>query len=234
MSTRSAAAVTSLAERLECVPSATVYDIMDERGLGQTCVLSHEIRGLRTEASRAGPAFTVRWVRDPRTVRQWRPAGLQRITDYFAPIEPGDIVVVHGADDRSTAHWGEMLSTMAWRHGARGVVIDGGIRDSQGVLSIPDFEPFARYRSPIESIKRMRIHDVDVPLMLEGAFGDYVQVRPGDWILADTDAVLVIPAEIVDEVAVAAEALEEIENKARTELRAGTDIGEVFRKYGRA
>lgn len=225
--------VAAMAARLEEIPTATIYDVLDERGLGDRCCLDHGIRPLVPGARRAGPAFTVRWVRDPRPAREWRPAMLPRISDYFAPVTPGDIVVVDGGGDDATGQWGEMLSTMSWRAGARGVVVDGGTRDSRGIEAIPGFEAFARYTSPIESLSRLRIHEVDVPLSLVGALGR-VAVNPGDWVVADEDAVLVVPDGVVDEVLDAAQALEEIERLSRSELRAGADINEVFRKYGRA
>ena len=225
--------VAAMAERFERIPTPTVYDVLDEGGRGDTCVLAHGIKPLVAGTSRAGPAFTVRWVRDPRPVADWRPAALRRIDDYFEPIERGDIIVVDGAGDTATGQWGEMLSTMAWRAGARGVIVDGGTRDTRGILDLPEFEGFSRFSSPIESIGRLRIHEVDVPLSLLGALGR-VEVSPGDWMVADDDAVLVVPAALAVEVLDASEALEEIEHASRAELRAGADINDVFRKYGRA
>jgi regulator of RNase E activity RraA len=222
-----------MAARFEQLPTPTVYDILDERGLGDVCCIAHGIKPLVPGTRRAGPAFTVRWVRDPRPVAEWRPATLRRIGDYFAPIEAGDIVVVDGAGDTSTGQWGEMLSTMSWRSGARGVVVDGGTRDTHGIKDLDGFEGFSRYSSPIESVGRLRMHEVDVPLSLLGALGRVI-VTPGDWVVADDDAVLVIPGAMAPEVLEAAEALEEIELASRADLRAGMDINEVFKKYGRA
>ena len=226
--------VADYARRFEAIPSATIYDVMDERGLGDTCCLDHGIRPLVPGMRRTGPAVTVRWVRDPRTAQEWRPAELRRMSDYFDPITAGSIVVVDGAGETGTGQWGEMLSTMAWLRGARGVVVDGGTRDSKGIESLEGFAAFARFTSPIESVKRLRIHEMQAPLLLDGALGARVLVRPGDWVHADEDAVLVVPHERVTEILEASEALEEIELKARTDLRAGVDINEVFRRYGRA
>lgn len=222
-----------MAERFERIPTPTIYDVLDERGLGDTCVIAHGIKPLVPGTRRAGPAFTVRWVRDPRTAKTWRPAELRRIGDYFTPIEPGDIVVVDGAGDTATGQWGEMLSTMSWRHGARGVVVDGGTRDTRGILDLDGYEGFSRFSSPIESVGRLRIHEIDVPLSLLGALGRVV-VNPGDWVVADDDAVLVVQSDLAVEVLEASEALEEVELQSRADLRGGMDINEVFKKYGRA
>lgn len=229
----STSAVTAMSERFRRVPTPTIFDVMDHLGLGATTCLSHDISSLRSGARLAGPAHTLRWVRDPRPRSEWNPAELPTIADYFTAIEDGDVVVVHGGDDKATGHWGEMMSTMAWRAGAVGAVIDGGIRDSEGVMEMEGFETFARYTSPIEGASRLRVHGAGVPLLVDGALGSRVLVRPGDWIVADADGVLVIPAERTQEILEAAERLEELEEETRRALRAGGDFNEIYAKFGR-
>lgn len=226
--------IDQMALRFERLPSATVFDVMDRLGLGDRCCVEHGIKPLRPGRRLAGPAFTVRWSADPRTPAEWRPEGLDRVSSYFTPIKPGSIVVVDGGGDRLCGHWGEMMSIMAWRSGARGVVVDGGTRDSEGIMRIESWLAFARYTTPIESMTRNRIQAIDVPLLLRGTLSSQVPVRPGDWILADDDAILVIPAEHVPAILEESEALEDLEKKSRAELLAGEDIDEVFRRYGRA
>ena len=223
--------VPTLAKRLEQIPSASIFDVLDDHGLGESCCLDHAIRPIRGGSSIAGPAYTVKWVPDPRG-RDWQPYGLKRISDYFTPITDGDIVVVDGGRDRACGHWGQMLSTMAKIQGARGVVVDGGTRDTNGILAIDGWEAFARYSSPIESVGRNRIHAIQVPLILDGALGA-VTVAPGDWIKADCDAVLVIPADIVEEIVNEAEPLEERDRSSVAALEAGEDMNAVFKRYGR-
>lgn len=225
--------VEEISERFRKIPTPTIFDIMDQRGLGDTCCLSHEISSLRPGAHIAGPAHTIRWVRDPRLRSEWNPPLVPTIADYFTAIKDGDVVVVHGGDDTGAGHWGEMLSTMAWRSGAVGAVVDGGTRDSEGILSLEGFEAFARYTSPIEGASRLRVHAVGVPLLLDGALGMRVVVRPGDWIVGDADGVLVIPSERTEEILVASEELEELEEETRIALRAGQDFNEVYARFGR-
>lgn len=224
----------SVATRLEQIPTATVFDTLASRGLAGDCCLAYGLHQLTGSGRRAGPAFTIRWVRDPRPVKDWNPPGLRRLSDYFAPIEPGAIVVVDAAGDRTNAHWGDMLSLMASLQGARGVVVDGGIRDTAAIAEIEGFSAFARYTCPIEAVPRLRIHEIDVPVLLQGALQSVVCVRPGDWIVADTEAVIVVPVEHLDEVLAHAEELEVAESSMRADLRAGASIDEVYRRYGRA
>lgn len=229
----SKSAVAAIAERFRSIPTSTIFDVMDHRGLGDTSCLSHEISALRPHARIAGPAHTIRWVRDPRLRSEWNPPMLPTIADMFTPIEEGDVVVVSGGDDKGAGHWGEMLSTMAHVSGAVGAVVDGGTRDSEGILAMEGFEAFARYNSPIEGASRLRVHAVGVPLLLDGALGARVSIRPGDWVVGDPDGVLVIPAERTNEILKASEELEILEDETRQALRAGQDFNEVYAKFGR-
>ncbi len=226
-------AVEVMARRFEFIPSATIFDVMDGLGLGDGCCLSLDIRPLVPDRTLAGPAYTVRWVRDPRRADEWNPPEIRRISNLFEAITPGDVIVVDGAGDRTCGHWGEMLSMMARNYGARGVVVDGGTRDSRGITRLEDWSAWARYTAPVESMGRLRIHELDVPVSLAAVRGDFVQVDPGDWIVADDDAVLVVPRNRAEEILVAAEALEEVEEQVRLALLAREDVDEVFRRFRR-
>ena len=54
-------------------------------------------------------------------------------------ILPGEVVVVGTADSKRNAPWGELLSTAARARGARGVVVDGLVRDVKKIESLEDF-----------------------------------------------------------------------------------------------
>src|SRR3954462_953126 len=156
--------VADWARRFELIPTATVSDVMERLGIATEATMALDIGPLRAGQPLAGPAYTVRWVRDPRRPTEWNPPGVRRVSSLFAPITPGDVVVVDGGGDRTCGHWGEMLSMMARRHGGRGVVVAGGTRDSAAILALDGWAAFTRYTSPIESIGRMRIHELDVPI----------------------------------------------------------------------
>lgn len=125
------------------------------------------------------------------------------------------------------------MSLTARQHGARGVVIDGGTRDLEGILAIEHWAAFSRYTTPIESHRRWRPEEFQVPIFVSGTTTSEVVVRPGDFILGDHDAVLVIPAEIAADVTERAERLEVQEEGTRRDLAAGVPIDEVCRRYQR-
>jgi regulator of RNase E activity RraA len=59
-----------------------------------------------------------------------------------------------------------------------------------------------------------------------------VTIAPGDFILADEDGALVVPASLVAQVLDGAERLTRIEVAIRSELSAGLTLAEALKKYG--
>ena len=143
------------------------------------------------------------------------------------------VVVVGAAGERQSGIWGELMSNASRARGATGVVIDGGIRDGRLVREIDGLGVFARYTSPIESLRRSRIHDIEIPISMTGTTSSQVRVNPGDWIFGDEDGVLVIPKDALDEVLAKSEEAKDIEDKVREEVQAGVPVIDVYNKYGR-
>jgi len=221
--------VREMAERLREIPTPTIYDTLDTMGYGNQC-LSLEIKPLRFDMRLAGQAFTVRGSREPRTETQ-----NPKFADFgmFKAMKPYNVVVVDAGKESSCGHWGEMMSYASKYYGAVGIVIDGGIRDGRGLLKIPNWPVFVRYTSPIESAKRWRPEDFEIPIYMTGTLTTQVKVNPGDWIVADMDGVIVIPQEISQTVLLKAEEIEKSEEKTRQALASGMSIDEVYRKYKR-
>lgn len=221
--------VKDMAERFREVPTATVYDTMDTMGYGDQC-LSLAIKPLQNDMRVAGQAFTVRGSREPR-IKPLNP----KFEDFglLKAIEPYNVVVVNAERGVSCGHWGEMMSYTSKQHGAVGIVIDGGIRDGRGLLKIPDWPVFVRYTTPIESLKRWRPQDFQVPIYMSGTLTAEVRVNPGDWIVGDMDGVVVVPQEIAKKVLVKAEKIEEREEETRQALASGIPIDEVYRRFKR-
>lgn len=221
--------IKEMAERFREIPTPTIYDTLDSMGSANQC-LSLEIKPLCYDMRAAGQAFTVRGSREPRT-ELINP----RFEDFgmFKAMMPFNIVVVDAGKESCCGHWGEMMSYASKYYGAVGVVIDGGIRDGRGLLRIPDWPVFVRYTSPIESAKRWRPEDFQIPIYVSGTLTSQVKVTPGDWIVGDMDGVIVIPQEMAGTVLVKAEEIEGHEEKTRQALASGIPIDEVYRKYKR-
>jgi regulator of RNase E activity RraA len=141
-------------------------------------------------------------------------------------ILPGEVVVVSTQRSVRNAPWGELLSTAAKVRQARGAVIDGLIRDVDKIERL-DFPVLAAGMKPVDSMGRGIVTAYNVPVEC----GE-VLVHPGDFVFADQDGVVVVPAAAVrDVLRLAAEKVER-ENHSRAELMQGAYLRDVYRKYG--
>jgi 4-hydroxy-4-methyl-2-oxoglutarate aldolase len=126
----------------------------------------------------------------------------------------GSVLVVDVGDERERGYWGEVLTTAAEARAVAGLVIDGCVRDT---------EALAAHRFPVFST------GVALPgatKELPGRVGRSaavggVEVRAGDWIVGDSDGVVVVPAAALDDVLAAGRARNEKEARFFTELRGG-------------
>lgn len=226
--------VLDMCERYQRLYAASVYDVLDEMGLPNQC-LSLAIRPLHPDWMVAGFAFTLKWTADsrhPLEVMQVRPASpnLFSIVDGF---RPGCVLVMETGKSMNVGHWGELTGLMSQVRGCRGAVIDGGVRDSRHLRERGTYPVFARYTSPIESVSRATIVDVECPLLMTGSLTEGLLVRPGDFVFGDADGVLVIPAEIAAEVLAKAEDVAQKEDLVRRDIAAGEHPAKVWQKYGR-
>lgn len=226
--------VEEMTERFDKIATATVFDTMDKMNMPNQ-VLDLNIRPLRDDMHIAGPAFTVRGGRDCRTGREWQPKEMEG-RNMHKEMHPGCVIVVDPglAREGGFGFFGEMTSWHLKHLGARGIVIDGGIRDRPGLLAIPDWPVFVRYTSPIESNPRWRVNEIQCPIVLTGQLIKQVRINPGDFIVGDSDSVLVVPKEVSLEVLIKAEEIWAREEGSRKDLAAGVPFDEVFKKWGRA
>lgn len=118
---------------------------------------------------------------------------------------PGDVIVVDTSGSTMTAVLGDLISTKARHRGIAGFVIDGLIRDLEGIRGLGDFPVFARGVTPIGPLHRGP-GEINCPVSAGG-----VVVHPGDVIVGDLNGVVVVPRTIADEL------LERLQAGARKE-----------------
>jgi 4-hydroxy-4-methyl-2-oxoglutarate aldolase len=214
--------VETLAARFRAVYTGALTDVLDSLGLlNQT--LPAELRPLRAGMTLAGPAFTIEG--RPRAGIDYRES-IVRILDMLGAV-PALHVAVYQTHDRASAHLGELSVASLVARGCAGAVIDGGCRDVTAILS-EGLPVFSRYVTPQDCVPRWELlgHSREVTI---GA----VRVSPGDWVVADADGIVVVPAAACEETLERAEAIVATESEVRAAVRAGTLPREAFERYGK-
>ncbi|HYZ28420.1 MAG TPA: RraA family protein [Thermoleophilaceae bacterium] len=213
-------------ERFLAVDTSNVADVLDDLGLPDQG-LAAEFAPYPADAGKlAGWAFTIRGQMLPYEIGGGDPEKMRAC----AELTPGSVSVWSGGGG-GVCYFGELIALGMRERGCVGALVDGGIRDVKW-LGRHGFPVYARYRTPVQSIGRWKVTGWDVPVSVPGATVHNVTIAPGDFILADEDGAVAIPAAVVDEVLEQAEKMGAREEEIRSEIGAGLSLAEALAKFG--
>lgn len=155
----------------------------------------------------------------------------RRMMQAVVDAPDGSVLCFDCGGDSQSAHFGELSSQVARAHGCTGLLLAGYCRDSRYVARMADFPVFSFGTRP-NAYGGWGIIEVNKPIFLPGHLTHYVQVRPGDFVFADTDGAQLIPEAVVDEVLLRVEETAAREDEQREQFAAGMPVDEVYRRYG--
>ncbi len=126
--------------------------------------------------------------------------------------KPGYVMCIDGKGYTERALMGDVMLGIADAIGLNGVVIDGAIRDRNGLeeLGFPVFARAYNQNSPYK-----KDHGSINEIIKCGG----VTVRPGDLVVGDGDGVVVVPVEKIEEVLVASRKKDEYEIERQSSMK---------------
>ena len=154
-----------------------------------------------------GPAVTV-WT---------KPGDILFLLTMPGRTRAGDVVAVDGGGRADAAILGDILAGAVAARGVVGIVVDGAVRDVEGIdeVGVPTF---ARNAHPATGSSEGP-GAINVPVQIGG-----VTVHPGDVLRGDGSGIVVVPREHLDTVIALAGAVAEREAAWRRAIADGTDV----------
>lgn len=206
---------------------ADVSDGMDMVGLRDAGLLDQSIEPLWKDIENmkhiiCGIAVTARYIPTMKVLKnpmgkeefqKWEGNwyGTYSTEAYTEHIKPGSIVVLDVQGDGDTGSVGSNNSLGWVSKGARGIISNGGIRDTDEIIKqkVPVYLDFSHRGRGIRP-GRNELESVNKPVTIGG-----VVIRPGDVIVADGDGVICVPREFARPVAEFAHEILAGDKKAR-------------------
>ena len=192
---------------------ADVSDGLDMVGLRDVGLLDTKIEALWKDTEDmshifCGIAVTARYVptnkviknpMDKEEFQQWEGQWYGEISSepFVEFIKPGTAIVLDVQGDGDTGSVGSFNSLDWYSRGARGIISNGGIRDTDEIIKqkIPTYLDHQNRGRGIRP-GRNEIESVNKPVSIGG-----VLIKPGDVVVADGDGVVVVPREYAQPVA---------------------------------
>ncbi len=209
--------------------TAVIGDVLDQMGLRRQ-FLPAGISPLQAPLKMAGRAMPVLEadifdldVPQARGPLAQKPFGL--MLEALDDLKQDEIYMATGASLRY-ALWGELMATRATHLKAAGAVLDGYVRDANGIEAL-NFPTFCRGVYAQDQGPRGKVIDFRTTIEIGG-----VQIKPGTLIFGDREGVLIIPQDAEEETIRRALEKVSIEGEVEKAIKGGMSAVQALETYG--
>jgi len=200
--------------------TGVIYDALRDIGITD-CVLSYNIKPSFPIKKLVGPIWTAEGETDHTISKDDSLSGWSKL---LSNAEPGHIMVC-AANNTSVSHMGELSAEVLKNKGVLGVVTDGGTRDVEFLEKI-NLPVYCSYATPKDIVGNWKVTNSGQPIEIDG-----VKIVTGDYLVADSDGIVIIPKKSINEVINKAISKLNQENIMRESILNGMDPHEAYLKY---
>ncbi len=188
------------------LPVTTVYEAS-----GQLGDMSPDIRPIVPGARLAGFAFTVKCY----------PSDLAAVLRAVDEASDGDVLVIDAGDTNRGTIWGGNVGLAAKARGIVGIVTNAAVRDVDDLIALgmPVYATGVAIRGTVKRHPGW----VGISISMGG-----VVVQPGDLVMGDTDGVVVVPRDQVNDVMERSFRRQEEEDGKAAYIRSGKSLVDYF------
>jgi len=211
-----------LREKLLGMTTATATNLLNLRGYQHQFMTG--ALAIQTGSRACGRAVTVRF--GPARPDMAFPQAERHLEPLWIAIEslaPGDFLVLDCGGDVQAGTTGDILAARVKRRGGVGIVVDGALRDAAQIRDLVHLPCWSRGVHGSGFTAALVCLDWAQTVRCCG-----VTVRPGDYILADDDGLVAIPAALAAEVAADGGETELKETFIRGLVEQGVPIAECY------
>ena len=200
-------------EKLKRVNTTAVVDVLARNGYEPHYVYMPNVRTMNPGLRLVARAITVRFVPARPDAMAEKPGG-EESPEYaaFELAGPGDVIVMESMRNKRMSIGGDIKFLRLKQRGVDGLVCDGGIRDMHTV------KDYGVGMWGLDKTSNLGTR-VGTPYSTNDSVNvDGVLVRPGDYIVADDDGVVVIPSAVAPDIALKAIEYDDLEEWIRRRL----------------
>ena len=190
----------ALIERARALSAEDIWTVLPRKGFPNQ--YEDGFRILHPGTKLVGRAFTVQFmpmrpdIDEPMQAKA-RAEGLGRLSNQFAidMLQPGDVLVVDlfGKKEGGTIVGDNLFYYIMKATSAAGIVLDGSVRDLEGIAGMP-MPAYFRHAHPTP-ISNVMLTGVNIPVRIGSA-----TVMPGDLVVGDREGVYFVPPALVEEI----------------------------------